>query len=204
MTGLEKIIKRIEDEARTEADEAIAQANAEAKATVDAAASQAREQAKKTLENAKAQADDIAQNAKSAAQLAKRQALLAQKQQLIGETIADAKRALLDLPDGDYFDLIERLVKANVLPGKGKICFSQSDLDRMPVGYGLKLGVLAATKGGALSLDKTPRDIDGGFVLVYRDESADGDIEINCSFEALFYAARETLQDKVSEILFAQ
>lgn len=203
MTGLDKIVKRIEDDANAEADLALQKANADAKAAVDAAVAQATAQAAKTLESARAQADDIQKNAQSAALLAKRQALLAKKQQLIGGVIVDARRALLSLPDADYFSLIERLVDANVLAQPGRICFSQTDLDRLPTGYPLKLGVLATAKGGALTLDKEARDIDGGFILIYNDERAGGDIEINCSFEALFYAAQETLQDKVSAILFA-
>ncbi len=203
MTGLDKIVKRIEDEANAEAAVLLEKANADAKAAVEHAVAQARSQADKTLESAHAQADDIEKNAQSAALLAKRQALLAKKQQLIGGVIADARRALLSLPDADYFSLIERLVDANVLAQPGRICFSQTDLDRLPTGYALKLGVLATAKGGALTLDKEARDIDGGFILIYNDERAGGDIEINCSFEALFYAAQETLQDKVSAILFA-
>ena len=41
------------------------------------------------------------------------------------------------------------------------------------------------------------RDIDAGFVLTY------GGIEENCSFDAIFDSARETLQDKAQELLFS-
>lgn len=204
MTGLDRIIKRIEDEATAEAACVVDRAKAEADAVVAAAVQQAQAQADKTAAQAAAQAEEITANAQSAAQLARRQVLLAEKQRLIADVIAQAKKALLHLPDADYFELVERLVDANVLPKNGEICFSQADLDRLPAGFALKLGVLATAKGGALALGRAPREIDGGFVLVYRDEGAGGDIEINCSFEALFYAARETLQDKVSDILFAR
>ena len=38
--------------------------------------------------------------------------------------------------------------------------------------------------------------IDGGFILVY------GDIEENCSLEALFAVSKEVLQDKISALIF--
>lgn len=50
---------------------------------------------------------------------------------------------------------------------------------------------------GKLTVSRETRDIDGGFVLSY------GGIEENCSIEALFYAARERLQDRVQELLFS-
>ncbi|MFA9381232.1 MAG: V-type ATP synthase subunit E [Acetanaerobacterium sp.] len=203
MTGLEKIIKRIEDEANAEAAEAVRKTTASAQALVDAAVAAAERESQKTVVQAHAQAKDILTNARSAAQLAKRQAMLAEKQRLISAAIDDAQKALLGLPDKDYFDLIERLVGKNLLKASGEIFFSQTDLDRLPAGYAFTLSVAATAKGGVISLGKTPRDIGGGFVLVYHDEGADGDIEINCSFEALFYSAREALQDKVSTLLFS-
>ena len=55
---------------------------------------------------------------------------------------------------------------------------------------------LAGKPGASLTLDEAPRDIDGGFVLIY------GDIEENCSFEALFDAQKDRLQDEVRALLF--
>lgn len=52
-------------------------------------------------------------------------------------------------------------------------------------------------KGAALKISRQTRKIDGGFVLVY------GGIEENCSFEALFDAKHDELQDKVHGIVFS-
>jgi V/A-type H+-transporting ATPase subunit E len=41
------------------------------------------------------------------------------------------------------------------------------------------------------------QEMSGGFILLY------GDIEENCSFDALFLQAKEELQDKVRDYLFA-
>lgn len=55
---------------------------------------------------------------------------------------------------------------------------------------------LQSRANGRLTLARQPARIDGGFILLY------GDIEENCSFEALFSGAHEQLQDEVQRLLF--
>ena len=181
MSGLDKIVQQIQDEARQAASETVDKAKAEAmaitsKAGVDAAARR---------ESIRSQADSDVKNvlsaAESAAQLAKRRALLSAKQEIIGKLIAETQKDFYALPDDEYFALI-------------LIIFSKKDLDRLPKGFA---GKISSSAKGELELSKETRPIDGGFVLSY------GGIEENCSVEALFYAAREQLQDKVSGILFS-
>lgn len=194
MTGLDKIVQQIRDEAQKAADEVLDKARAQAmeitnKAGVDAAARR---------ETLRAQAESDAKNllsaAESAAELAKRRALLSAKQEIISQLIADTQADIYALPDDEYFALILKMVKKYSLAQKGEILFSKKDLSRLPDRFGDKISQNA---NGALELSKETRPINGGFVLSY------GGIEENCSVEALFYAAREQLQDKVSEILFS-
>ena len=194
MSGLDKIVQQIQDEARQAASETVDKAKAEAmaitsKAGVDAAARR---------ESIRSQADSDVKNvlsaAESAAQLAKRRALLSAKQEIIGKLIAETQTDFYALPDDEYFALILKMVEKYSLPQKGEIIFSKKDLDRLPKGFA---GKISSSAKGELELSKETRPIDGGFVLSY------GGIEENCSVEALFYAAREQLQDKVSGILFS-
>ena len=67
----------------------------------------------------------------------------------------------------------------------------------LPKGFEDTLNQALAEKGGRLTVSGQAAAIDGGFILSY------GGIEENCSFEALFDSAKETLQDKVQELLFA-
>ena len=48
----------------------------------------------------------------------------------------------------------------------------------------------------SLHISDIPGKLDGGFILSY------GEIEENCSIEALFDSERERLKDLVQEILF--
>ena len=52
-------------------------------------------------------------------------------------------------------------------------------------------------KGAKITVSKDPADISDGFILVY------GDIEINCSFEALIEDSRDAIKDELNSIFFA-
>ena len=54
----------------------------------------------------------------------------------------------------------------------------------------------AQKKGGHLVVSKEPKDMDGGFVLVY------GGIEENCTIRAMFHTKQDELSDVVQKILF--
>ena len=88
------------------------------------------------------------------------------------------------------------MLKGNVQDKDGKICFSKKDLDRIPSDFEAKASDIAKEKGGSLTVDKEPADIADGFILKY------GDIEENCTFDAIFEAKRDELRDLVNKNLF--
>ena len=196
MTGLEQIIKQIEDDAaasaasiRRDAEEKAAQIAQEARSRGDARAQEIAEQAKEKVK-------DLQSRAESAAALQKRQSILAAKQQIIRELMDKSLRAMDALAPADYFANIQKLVHKYALAQNGEIFFSQRDLDRLPKGFEQELAQ-AVPAGGSLKISREPRNMEGGFVLVY------GGVEQNCSFAALFDAARDSLQDKLHALLFA-
>ena len=58
------------------------------------------------------------------------------------------------------------------------------------------LEIKSVAKDADLKISETPANIKNGFVLSY------GDVEENCSFDALIEASKETLQDKIGQMLF--
>ena len=90
----------------------------------------------------------------------------------------------------------EQLLSRFVTDRAGEIYVSKRDLERMPDDFPAKIEKTAQEKGGSLVLKKEPREIDGGFVLVY------GGVEENCSAGALFASQRDELADKVHAMLF--
>ncbi|MGN0624841.1 MAG: V-type ATP synthase subunit E [Oscillospiraceae bacterium] len=197
MTGLEKITTQIIDDAKANAQKAKAAAEEEASKILASAKLQREEQTAQMQADTQAQVQAIAAHAQSGAALKQRQALLSAKQQMIRETIQSARESLLALDDAAYFSLIFKMAGRFALPQQGKLILNEKDLARAPKDFDAQLqSAVQAIPGASLSLSGSTRPIDGGFVLDY-----DG-IEENCSFEAMFYASQEALQDKVQEFLF--
>ncbi len=197
MTGLEKIISQIQEEADAAAAKLVADAQQEAAALL----AESRE-ACETMVREGAQKDEALKAAhesrvKSSADQQRRTALLAAKQEVISEVIDEAYRTLKNEDAQNYFQTMEKVLKTYVLAEDGEIYFSAADLERMPAGFEEKIHAAAKEKGGSLVLKKEPKEIADGFILVY------GGIEENCTLKALFDAKKDVLQDQVNAILFA-
>lgn len=190
MTGLDKIIEHIKQDAASAAEAKINAAKAEAQELL----AKADEEEKAFLAEAQQTAEALAVQAKergaSAAALAKRKILLTAKQELIAKTLETAKTGLKELPDAEYFSTLEALVKKHALSEAGRIMFNKKDKARIPDEFQKKLDAYR------LTVSEETQEMSGGFILLY------GDVEENCSFDALFMQAREELQDKVRDCLF--
>lgn len=197
MTGLDKILHQIEEEAKSSADKIIEEANAQAKEILSEATASCKELEEASSAKTEAAARDILSKSRSAAQMQRKQELLAAKQQIIGQIIDKAQASLYVLEDKAYFELIVRMIDKFALAEKGEIRFNAKDRKRLPAGFDKTVAETAAKKGGELTISSETCAIDGGFLLVY------GGIEENCSFVAIFASEKESLQDKVHTLLFA-
>ena len=117
------------------------------------------------------------------------------KQDEIDKVIETAVNTLKNLESDDYFKVILHMVPKYAPSKDGVICFSSEDLARLPEGFEDEINK-ALDGRASLTLSDKPADINGGFILKY------GDIEENCSFDALIESSKETLQDKIGQILF--
>lgn len=197
MTGLDRILSQIKLESDTAAASVLSDARAEADKLLRVANTHAESECTEISQRSAAEVADILARAQSAAALQKKKAVLTEKQKIIGETIAMAKDSLCNLTDDKYFEVILKMVKKFSLPQSGEILFSARDLNRLPSGFEATIAAALPDAQAKLAISKETRKIDGGFVLSY------GGVEENCSFTALFDSAREILQDKVHELLFA-
>ncbi len=197
MSSLDKMVEQILSDAAAKARSLEEEGAAEAARLTEQAAQERAQHAEEQLEQARAEAGTIRELSHSAAVLERKRMVLAAKQQMISGVIEEARARLQQLPAPQYFEMIGRLAARSARPLAGQICLNQRDLDRLPKGWEAALNQALPAGCGALSLSKIPRDIDGGFVLVY------GGVEENCSLSALFESAREDLQDVVQQILFA-
>lgn len=197
MTGLEKILQAIEAEADKNVKRILSEAEKEAEDIMAAARKEAEDACKRIEEKSEQDIKSVLSRAESGAALLEKKLLLDAKQQLIGEIIEKARKRLCDLPDGEYIDVLLELIKKHAQNKPGKLVLSERDLNRLPKDFLKMLGqALKDIEGASLEVSDQTMTIDGGFILVY------GDVEENCSFDALFSAAKDELQDKVNEFLF--
>lgn len=190
MTGLEKIVKRIEEDAVVVAAAVITGAEDKAIKIAEAAQSESELKRSEIEERSIMEVNACISRGESAANLVEKKLTLSAKQEIIGNVITGAKEMLIQLPEEEYFEVIEKMVQKYALEKSGQIMFSTRDKKRLPKTF------IDSLKSN-LTISEKEVNIDGGFILVY------GDVEENCSFDALFFATRESLQDQVCDVLFA-
>ncbi len=196
MAGLDAILKKIADNSKWQCDIIISNAKRDTDAVINEARKQGEEAAAAIIEQAQAQADASIQRANSSARAYKSRALLATKVAIISEVQSQAIKHLKSLPDTEYSDVIKKLAIRFAPPGDGELCLSPADASRLPAGFEDDLNTELKQKGASLQL-KTRDQNSGGFILVY------GDIELNCTFEALLEDKRDQLKDSINRELFA-
>lgn len=194
MSGLERIIQTIEDDAAARCSAIEQEARGRAEEIIAAARAQARQEAESFLEDARQRLAAQRSSAISAARLAQRNSLLQEKQRLMDEAEQQARQAFSSLPADQYFDALLALALRYARDGEGEIRFGQRDLARLPGEFEQRLN--AALKQGSIRVSKTPAQISDGFLLAY------GDVEENCTVDALFEAKRDALRDALHAMLF--
>lgn len=189
MTGLEKIIEQINNDAKETAQSHLAEAEKQASIIIDEAKTFVEaelEKQKSVLADTK---ESLISRAKSSSGLEIRKSTLEVKQTLISNTLKEAISTLENLEDKEYFEVLAKLALNYKGDDKLELCLSEKDLAKVSEDFSQKLP-------NNISLSDKTANIGGGFLLI-----GDG-IDENCSFEALFADRIEELQDKVSSILF--
>lgn len=197
MVGLEKILSCIEDEATMISNKIINDAELEAQNIILKARDKAELEAKLIIKEADDRADFLLKRADSQSNLKEREMILNAKREQINYILNESKKVLASLPDKEYFEVILKLCRKHISPLKGEMIFSQADLSRLPRDFKANLSELAKSIGGDIKISDQTREINGGFVLSY------GDIEENCSFDALIESNMDALSDIINEILFS-
>ena len=199
MNGIEKITQRIAADAQQEADAILTQAQAEANAVTARYQSQAQQQTDDILAKGKIQAEERRSRLVSAAEMERRHELLSVKQEVLDKAFALALDKLRSLPEEEYIDLLANLAVKASSTGSEQIILSKTDRARYGVKAATKANKLLAQAGrtGKLTLSQEARDFQGGLLL------ADGDVEVNCTFETLVRLARGSVSGDVAKVLFA-
>ena len=189
MSGLDKMIARLESDCEAQCGQIEMEAAADAAGMLEAASRESKAETERVIAEANKQAELIAKKAQSAAAANARRMMLEAKVALIDETVDAAVKKLRSMDAQSYFGILESLVKKYRTGEPGMLFLSASDAARKPEAF------LQAFPEITVSEDAAP--ISDGFILKY------GDIEINCTFDALRSASLDDLKAVAAEQLFA-
>jgi V/A-type H+-transporting ATPase subunit E len=143
MAGVNSITNEILQEAREKADAILAEAGKAA----DAVKAEAKAEGQKSADKLAAKADEdakaYASRIESQIGLRRRQALLEARQEIISDVIEKAYRKLGAQDAGSYFEMIIKLIRANVRPANGEIIMTEKDLKRLPANFETKIKEIA-------------------------------------------------------------
>ena len=221
MTGLEKIIERIQTEARERAAKTLQNAETTATALAQEYATRSEQTRarieKEGLESAQAMLDAArAQTEKTHTEI-----LQNMRTALIDEAFARAKKEICDTDFGKYRELLGALLTTALLEqhrteqesiayGDEVEPFEEFEVlmnaaDRERFGTQVVNDVrralerrIGAKKASMIALGRESVDISGGLILRF------GDVELNCTLDVLMADIRRELTPRVSKILFAE
>ena len=193
MNGIEKIISRMEADAKAERDAVTAAAQQKAEsirhdyqATADALQQEA--QVRRQAQNA-----ERLEHLNGSSQMACRQRVLAVKQEVIDEAFAQAAQQLTQLPAEQYVPLLAALAADN---GVGDEEILLSAADRQAVGQAVVDAANTRKPGAAFRLSDETRETGGGLVL------RRGKVELNCGFNEKLRRLRQEESSAVAKLLF--
>lgn len=191
MSGLDKILEHINLDATNTAKELLEGAKAEALKIKETLEAEAKHTEQTINEQSKTAVETAKKRIESAADQKEKRMILEAKQAEIEKVLSASVEKMEGLDDKSYFATITKMISKYAHEGKeGTIAFGKKDLDRLPS------DIVDQLKNTGLTVADEAANIKSGFVLSY------GDIEENCSFEALIDASKEILQDKIGQVLF--
>ena len=194
MSGLDRIIEKINADSLASCREIADQAQKRAQDIVSDADELAEQVYAEIIADAEKKAQSIMTMSEANVSGVARRAELSAKVEAVDAAIEAAYDAMCDMGADEYFAAIEKLAVRNAGKGEGELRLSKRDLDRVPSGFADRIN--AALTDGSVKLSGQSADIDNGFILVY------GDIEINCTFRALVNEQKDIVREKVCGVIF--
>lgn len=191
MDQLDKIILHIEDEAKREAESILAEAKIECEKVLSDGEAEAKRAYASALEAQKAKEEKAYEVALSSIEREKRMINLRNKTKIIDRTIAEAKKIIAEMDFADYEKNILLLAEKYSVNGKkGEAYVSETDIEKFSDSAKERLSFLGLElKSGGKAFPK-------GIVIKY------GDVEENCTVNALFHEKKEHLGDIIAKELF--
>ncbi|MBQ1243828.1 MAG: hypothetical protein IIX98_05555 [Clostridia bacterium] len=195
MSGLDKITNLISEEANAECQKILKAASDEIKNLIAESRKEANKLSREIVDKAKKDAELITVTAKGKAEAITRNRYLEIRNAILNDVISAAYLEIEKLSDEEYFDLVKKLLVKYIQPGECTMFMNGYDLGRLPENFELDINSEVFEKS-AVYVSKQAVDIENGFILSY------GQIEINCTFKAVFDENMDNLKDMLSPFMF--
>lgn len=200
MTGIEKIIGRIEADALLEADRLMSEARAKADENKAEYQKKADALAAELYNKGAREASERRRRAVGVAELEARKRLLEAKQSLIDDAFTAAREKLAATSKKDLVPVLSRLAAAASVSGQEEILLGSEDRSAVGDDVVKAANKLLKEKGKTASLtlsDRTLEGQNGGLLL------SGGEVEVNCTFGALLETLRGEMVSEIAGILFS-
>lgn len=200
MAGAEKIINKIMDDARLQAEDNIKLAKEEAGSIVISARKEAEKVKATIIEKAKANALELKKRKIAVFGLEGRKRLLRARQEVVEEAFSKALVKLEAMPQKEYEEMLAGMITNIAKTGSEEIILSNKDKKRLSNDFigRINKGLSAKGKDGNIRISDDTGSFSGGFIL-----RAD-DIEVNNSFDALLRMKHDEIELEVVNILFSK
>ena len=192
--SVEKVVEKILADATAEAEKIKAEAEAKAKQTAEQTASQLASFDKETTQLERTAFEEAKSRVLATARMDISKQNLQTRKKLVDEVFDKAAEAIKNMSDGDYVQLMEKLVIASVETGDEQIVVGKNE-SRLGAEFLNSVNSKLGDKGG-LSIAQDKADIQAGFIL------RRGKVRINVSLEVLLGQVREELETELANELF--
>lgn len=196
MSGLDLLLKAIEDESRQICEKTISVARMSADEITGEAVSKGKKRLQKSIDDAKRDAALEEEKAYLSGKALYDKILLEEKNKLINDVIDEAKQRLIEMDGEDFAEMILNIAYANVQNSSGIMHIYKGDMAKLPDNFSDMLNKKISSKGASLKIIPVEKDMGGGFILEY------GDIRQNCTFTSLIDDNIDEIRDIVAESLF--
>lgn len=190
---MQKITNKIARDAASFEETALREAEAGAEVIRDDYKSKADYAVAVIADKCKKNVERTISRAESSAELVKRNGVLAAKSAILDEAFHIAAERIISSDDAQYLELMTAIA-VRAAENEGVIIMNKDDAKK----FGKKLveKVTAAVPNSKFILSNEYANITGGFILRY------GDIDVNCSIEAIVASMRPKLEAESLKILF--
>lgn len=198
MAGLDNILELISARQHEAESAVISAAQRKAESIAAAGNSAAQKEYDEYMKKARFRLEQELINSKTSIDSDMKRKQLAYKVKEVDNVIEKTLKKLNDLPTGEYFAILEKLLRRRVQKGNGVLYLCERDLGRITEDFKKSVSDIAEKVGGTVKISEKAADVDNGFVLTY------GLISENCSFRDIIGAERDAVRDTAAKALFGQ